>query len=193
MLTKPRALAPLLVGIALCGCGPGPGTTTKVDAGGGGGGGGRDLAVIPPGCSGTLKGALNGRFTACTVSVTQGLSDQTVQLIPSGFTGDAISTFQIAIVITGKIQANSYKAKDIALGSLVTVTDRATAARYVAEPQFSGFRGQLELNVTSPPKNPGTDMTWADKSMHGALAGTLVHDPDTSGDPNATVALAVTF
>lgn len=189
-MPSPRRLAPPLA-LSLLACGPGPGTTTKVDAGTSSSG--RDLAVLPPGCSGTLKGALNGRFTMCTVSVTQGQGDQTLQLIPGGWTGDAITAFQIALIINGGVQAKAYKSKDIAGGSVVTVTDRATAARYNAQPDPGGFQGQLDLNVTSPPKNPGTDMTWADKSSHGALAGTLVHDPDTSGDPAATVTLNMTF
>lgn len=188
MPTRSRAA---LLSLLVAGCGGG--TTSKTDGGADGSVVGRDMAVLPAGCSGTLKGALNGKFASCTISITQGMGDQTLQLIPGNWTGDAISTFQIALVLAGGVQVKSYKSKDIADGSIVTVVDRSTAARYLAQPDPGGFQGQLELNVASPPKNPGMDTTWADKSTHGALTGTLVHDPNTTGDPAATVALSATF
>jgi hypothetical protein len=151
------------------------------------------MAVHPAGCSGTVSGALNGHFASCTVSVTQDVNDQILQLIPQGWAGDSISTFQIAIVVPKGLQPGTYATQMLGDGSVITIINRANAERFTAGAPNGPFVGTITLDVTSPAQNPGTDQTWADTHTHGTLSAQLPHDPDSAGSDADTVTLEASY
>ena len=152
-----------------------------------------DLTPMGP-CTGTLSGAILGKFKPCTITMLQDTGDQVFRLLPGGYEGEPLDMVLWAPVVVPAFQAKHYTMADLAIGTQMTLTIKFQLSRYRAEkPDAHTTTGDIDLTLTTPPRAPMGDQTWEDHQVHGTLKATLLLDPNTPGHPGDMVQVLTNF
>ena len=148
------------------------------------------MTAFPAECTGTLTGAIEGRF-GCKLSMSNQPEEQDLHFATMSFVGDTPKQLLLLVVAPGEFTAKKYTLADL-VGTALTATNKLSAT-YAANNDGPTRTGNVTLTVATPPSPPAGAMTWTDTAMHGTLEATLPADPNTPAVPGTKVDVRLAF
>lgn len=171
------SLAPILALPLLVAAGCNGGATANTDASP------APQVDMATGCTGQITGGFYGAFAECTTSISDSAQFELLRLVPTKYKGDALNMALLGAFIPGRIAVRTYKLAELGPDTQVTFTLQYQSQRWFAGKDMMGVpTGDVTLRIDTLPVRPMDGNTdWEDRSIHGQLKATLIHDPQSPG------------